>query len=56
VIADFICPTPETRAAFRDDFIIWLDSIETGRFEDTNRMSPPEGFDLRVRAEGTPHY
>src|ERR1700730_10027391 len=39
VIADFICPTPESRADFGDDgFIIWLDRIEAGRFEDTNRM------------------
>jgi adenylate kinase family enzyme len=34
VIADFICPTPETRAAFGDCFTIWLDRgvlrIQTG--------------------------
>jgi len=57
VIADFICPTSETRAAFGTAFTIWLDRIEVGRFEDTNRMFvPPERFDLRVTAEGSPQY
>lgn len=57
VIADFICPTPETRAIFGKAFVIWLDRIEAGRFEDTNRMFvPPERFDLRVGSHGTPDY
>jgi hypothetical protein len=57
VIADFVCPTEETRAAFGDAFTIWLDRISASRFEDTNRMFvPPKRFDLRVRAEGTPQY
>jgi len=30
VIADFICPTEETRAAFGDAFIIWVDRISAG--------------------------
>ena len=51
VIADFICPTAETRAAFGEAFTIWVDRIEAGRFEDTNRMFvAPERFDLRVEA------
>jgi cytidyltransferase-like protein len=57
VIADFICPTPETRAAFGDAYTIWLNRIEAGRFEDTNRMFiAPERFDLVVGVEGTPQY
>jgi cytidyltransferase-like protein len=57
VIADFICPTADTRTAFGEAFTIWLDRIEEGRFEDTNRMFiAPERFDLRVTAEGTPQY
>jgi len=57
VIADFICPTGETRAAFGEAFTIWLDRIDAGRFEDTNRMFvAPEHFDLRVKAEGAPQY
>ena len=57
VIADFICPTAETRAAFGDAFTIWVDRIDAGRFEDTNRMFvAPERVELRVGAEGTPQY
>jgi len=54
-IGDFVCPTPQTRHAFGDAFIIWVDRIEAGRFDDTNRMFvPPERFDFRVDAEGEP--
>lgn len=57
VIADFICPTPETRAAFGDAFVIWVDRISAGRFEDTNRMFvPPEQPDMVVNTQGTPQY
>jgi cytidyltransferase-like protein len=57
VIADFICPTEETRRAFGEAFTIWVDRISEGRFEDTNRMFvPPTDFQLRVSAEGAPQY
>jgi cytidyltransferase-like protein len=57
VIADFICPTGETRAVFGDAFTIWVDRIDAGRFDDTNRMFvAPEHFDLRVKPEGAPQY
>jgi cytidyltransferase-like protein len=56
-IADFICPTEETREAFGEAFTIWMDRVTEGRFEDTNRLFvAPKRFDLRVRAEGTPQY
>ena len=38
VIADFICPTPEARSLFPSDYVIWVDTIKEGRFEDTNKM------------------
>ncbi|MGC1350543.1 MAG: adenylyl-sulfate kinase [Xanthobacteraceae bacterium] len=59
-IADFICPTPAARDAFfgvGDAFVIWIDRIQAGAFEDTNRMFvPPERFDLRVTKNGAPEY
>src|ERR1700683_3534841 len=56
-IAGFFCPTQETRAPVGPAFTIWIDRIEGGRFEDTNRMFvPPDHFDLRVKAEGTAQY
>ena len=60
VIADFICPTPDARAAFLEGgeaFVIWVDRIKSGRFDDTNRLfAAPEQFDLRILAEGSPDY
>jgi hypothetical protein len=57
VIADFICPTPKTRAAFGDAFVIWVDRITEGRFADTNRLFvPPAHYDERVSADGTSRY
>jgi cytidyltransferase-like protein len=56
-IADFVCPTEATRAAFGDAFTIWVDRISAGRFEDTNQMFvAPAQFDLRVSAEGAPQF
>jgi hypothetical protein len=50
VIADFVCPTDLTRAAFgKPDILIWVDRIESGRFEDTNKMwEDPEYCDIRI--------
>jgi cytidyltransferase-like protein len=57
VIADFICPTPETRAAFGDAFVIWVDRLKESRFADTNRLFvPPAHYDERVTIDGTPRY
>jgi adenylylsulfate kinase len=59
-VADFICPTPQTRAAFTEGgpaFIVWVDRVKTSAYEDTNRMFvPPERFDLRVTPDGTVEY
>ena len=52
VVADFICPTPEARKLFPADFVIWVDTIKEGRFEDTNQMFvKPEKFDFHVTTQ-----
>lgn len=38
VICDFVCPTETTRSIFDPDITIWLDTIEKGRFADTNNI------------------
>ena len=49
VIADFVCPTKHTREDFNADYIVWLDTIKEGRFEDTNKMfEKPDNFDIKV--------
>ena len=52
VIADFVCPTEITRKTFNADFVVWVDRIKAGRFEDTNWLFvPPEKYDVRVTQE-----
>ena len=52
VIADFICPTPEARSLFPADYIVWVDTIKAGRFEDTNQMFvKPEKYDCHVTTQ-----
>ena len=52
VIADFICPTPEARSLFPADYIVWVDTIKSGRFDDTNKMFvKPEKYDCHVRTQ-----
>jgi len=40
-VADFVAPTPEARAEFDADYVVWMDTIKEGRFEDTNAMYVP---------------
>ena len=52
VIADFICTTPAARELFPADYIIWVDTIKEGRFEDTNQMFiKPEKFNFHVTTQ-----
>jgi len=38
VICDFVCPLDITREIFEPDIMIWMNTIEEGRFGDTNKM------------------
>ena len=52
VVADFVCPTPEARNLFPADFVIWVDTIKEGRFDDTNKMFvKPEKYDFHVTSQ-----
>ena len=49
VVADFVCPTREARKLFAADYTIWMDTIEKGRFDDTNQMFvKPINFNFKV--------
>ena len=57
VIADFICPTPEARKLFPADYVVWVDTIKEGRFDDTNKMFvKPEKFDFHVTSKDASHW
>jgi adenylylsulfate kinase len=48
-VADFVCPTDEARNQFDADYTVWMDTIEKGRFEDTNAMfEKPENVNYHV--------
>ena len=49
VICDFVCPTHETKENFNPDITIWMNTITSGRYEDTNKMfEKPKNFDYVV--------
>ena len=49
-VADFVCPTEAARRQFNADFVVWMDTIEAGRFDDTNKMfEKPEIVDYHVK-------
>ena len=57
VVADFVCPTPAARALFPADFIIWIDTIKEGRFDDTNKMFvKPEKYDFHVTTQDAKNW
>ena len=49
VVCDFVCPTKETRKNFDADIIICMDTIKSGRFEDTNKLfTLPENITFHI--------
>ena len=57
VIADFVCPTPAARELFPADFIIWVDTIKEGRFDDTNKMFvKPEKYNYHVTTQDAKNW
>ena len=49
VIADFVCPTQQTRKEFGADYTVWMNTIKQGRFDDTNKMfEEPNHYDFKV--------
>ena len=52
VVADFVCPTLEARILFPADYIVWVNTIKEGRFDDTNKMFvKPDKFDFHVTTQ-----
>jgi adenylylsulfate kinase len=57
VICDFICPTVEAQEIFDADMVIFMNTIEEGRFEDTNRMfSIPINPDFEITEKNAEKY
>ena len=57
VVADFICPTPAARSLFPAEYIVWVDTIKEGRFDDTNKMFiKPDKFDFHVTTQDAKNW
>lgn len=48
VIADFVCPTNKTREVFNPDITIWMNTIQKGRFQDTNSLFESPRADIEI--------
>ena len=48
-VADFVCPTEETRKEFAPDYTVWLNTIKKSEYEDTNKIfEDPFYCDYRI--------
>lgn len=46
---DMVAPLVEMRTTLQPDWLVWMDTIQSGRFEDTNAMfNPPSQYDFRI--------
>ena len=50
-ISAYVCPLPALRKNFNADKIIWMDTIEKGRYEDTNELFHPPIKNHNVRVK-----
>jgi GTPase SAR1 family protein len=54
VLCDFVAPLVEMRNNFKADWTVWVDTIDRGRFEDTNKVFvPPEVYDFRITEQNS---
>ena len=57
VVADFICPTPAARSLFPAEYVVWVDTIKEGRFDDTNKMFvKPDKYDFHVTTQDAKNW
>ncbi len=48
-LMDFVCPLPEMRDIVNPDWIIWMDTIDESKYEDTNKLFvKPYKYDFRI--------
>lgn len=57
VICDFVAPLPEMRQNFQADWVIWMDTIQHSRYDDTNRaFVPPDVYDFRITEQNADRW
>lgn len=56
-ICDFVAPLKQMRDTFDADWTIWIDTIDRGRFADTNKIfEPPSKYDFRVTEQNAEQW
>jgi GTPase SAR1 family protein len=48
-LLDFVCPTPELRHIVNPDIMLWMNTIDVSRYEDTNKAWVPPTAGERLR-------
>lgn len=57
IIIDFVCPLEEMRDIVKADWTVWVDTIQKGRFEDTNKaFIAPRQYDFRVTEQNSEQW
>lgn len=56
VICDFVAPTNHIRGQIDPDYVIWMDTISSSRYPDTDAVyQPPMEFNYRVSSHADHH-
>lgn len=50
-IVDFVAPLPEQREVFQADFIIWMNTISSSRYPDTDALFVPPALEYDFRLD-----
>lgn len=57
VLCDFVCPLQITRDQFDPDYIIFVNTINESRYENTNKIfETPSKFDCEVKYKNSNYY
>lgn len=50
-ICDFVCPTEDARKLFNPDITVFMDTIKTSKYKDTNQLFERPECDYRVKTK-----
>ena len=57
VICDFVCPFEKTRNEFDADYVVFMNTINESRYEDTNKIfESPTKFNFEVKNKNSNYY
>jgi len=53
-ICDFVCPTQDLRKIFEADVVVWMDTVPTSKYPDTNKLfEEPRHYDYRIKEKNS---